>query len=285
MGSQEWIYSQLACPACKEPLTRATDLLVCNNCKAQYQQTNKRFIDLLLPEKDSTVAKAWEDRLQQMDSWYDNLVSHPPSAKRLLDSDLGLFPKDIFSGPGPVLDVGGGSGYARNCLPADTTYVCLDPDLNWIRPEWASLAHKDKDEQRSWFFVKGVGEHLPFPAETFHRVYSFWSLNHSIRPELVIQEAARVLKRGGDLFLVLEDMPPRLTDIPGRLRFALRHTYWSKHYLKCLLHLLLKREWPLQSDHIRISETDLAEWAEGRFVGSTRNWYGDYLTFRMTTPL
>lgn len=101
MDSREWIYGQLACPACKQPLTKAIDLLICNGCSTAYQQTDKRFIDLMLPEKDLTVAEAWKDRLKQMDAWYDDLVSHPESAKRLLDNDLGLFPKEIFSGPGP----------------------------------------------------------------------------------------------------------------------------------------------------------------------------------------
>ena len=131
MDSREWIYGQLACPACKQPLTKAIDLLICNGCSTAYQQTDKRFIDLMLPEKDLTVAEAWNDRLKQMDAWYDDLVSHPESAKRLLDNDLGLFPKEIFSGPGPVLDVGGGSGHTRNFLYPDTRYICLDPDLHF----------------------------------------------------------------------------------------------------------------------------------------------------------
>jgi SAM-dependent methyltransferase len=285
MDSQEWIYGQLACPACKQPLTKAIDLLICNGCSTAYQQTDERFIDLMLPDKDLLVDEAWKERLKQMDAWYDDLVSHPESAKRLLDNDFSLFPKEIFSGPGPVLDVGGGSGHTRNFLYPGTRYICLDPDLNWIRPEWTSIADQGKEAQGSWSFVKGVGEHLPFPSGTFQRVYSFWSLNHSIRPELVVQEAARVLKPGGEFFLVLEDMHPRFSDIPGRLRFALSDRYWTKRYLECLLHLLKTGEWPLQNDHIRINESDLAQWSEGHFAISTRHWYGDYLTFRMTKPL
>ena len=152
MDSQEWIYGQLACPACKQPLTKAIDLLICNGLQHRIPADGQTFhLDLMLPERrtSQSLPEAWKDRLKQMDAWYDDLVSHPESAKRLLDNDLGLFPKEIFSGPGPVLDVGG----RDRVTPA--TFFTLTPGIfAWtlisigVRPEWTSIADQGKEAQR-----------------------------------------------------------------------------------------------------------------------------------------
>ncbi len=53
--------------------------------------------------------------------------------------------------------------------------------------------------------VGGVGESLPFAAETFDVIVSNQVLEHVQSPKKVIQEAYRVLKPGGYFFLTYEN--------------------------------------------------------------------------------
>jgi hypothetical protein len=44
---------------------------------------------------------------------------------------------------------------------------------------------------------------------------------------------------------------------------------------------LLGRPWPLQADHVRLTEAELRAWAEDHFEITARGWTDAYLTFEM----
>ena len=82
-----------------------------------------------------------------------------------------------------------------------------------LTPRWQELTHRFPALTDRQVFVRGVGEHMPFRSATFDAVVAFWSLNHVGDPGRVVQEIGRVLRSGGRLLLVLEDMEPRWRDL------------------------------------------------------------------------
>jgi hypothetical protein len=107
-------------------------------------------------------------------------------------------------------------------------------------------------------------------------VLGLWVLNHAAVPERMVDEAARVLRPGGTLLLVLEDMEPAWSDL---LRG--RHPRGAPHARGAALRKLCAPfcPWPLQEDHVRIRERDLRGWLDHRFVRVRRGWMGVYLGY------
>jgi SAM-dependent methyltransferase len=214
-----------------------------------------------------------------MEEWYHRLADSPQSAAGCFTSDYVPFGGLLGSLSGTVLDLGGGNGVARHYLPARVRYVVVDPSLEWLGSEWAPVGEWFPCLASRPYFVQGVGERLPFRAHAFDAVLSFWSLNHVERPGEVFQEVARVLRPGGRFLAVLEDMEPRWRDLlpapvgargPGR-KAAL--------FAKKAARSLRGKPWDLQSDHLRISESDLQDWGEPDLAVTARTWVGQYLTY------
>jgi SAM-dependent methyltransferase len=84
-----------------------------------------------------------------------------------------------------VLDIGSGQGYLQDVV-AD--YTGLD-----ISPSVGRYYHKR--------FVLGSATALPFPDDTFDGAWSIWVFEHVPNPEAALNEARRVVKDGGVLFL------------------------------------------------------------------------------------
>lgn len=256
-------------------------MISCLECSVPFPQPDERYFDLFPDDSADPLTERWRERQTEMEGWYKSLIAAPEHASRCFTSDYELFPSGIFEGSGDVLDLGCGNGVLRNYLPPGTRYVGLDPSVTWLDSHWESLSGRFPCLAKLFPFVRGVGEHLPFVPGVFDRVFAFWSLNHARRPERVIHEVWRVLRPGGRLFLVLEDMQPRWRDVPDRVRFALSNTYWTKVMTRNLLHLLVAGTWPLQGDHIRISDRDISGWSRGAFRIEDRAWCGNYLTYEL----
>lgn len=281
MDVQDLIRDRLACPACRSPLRDEPGRIACTSCGVEFVQPAAPYLELMIPSKVEATDDLWQTRLDEMDGWYNDLIAQPAEAFRLIRKDYELFPASVFACSGPVLDIGGGTGVTQHFLPEAAVYVCLDPDLSWIRPDWTAFHANFREEVRPRLFVHGVGEYLPFRDASFERAFAFWSLNHSREPGQVLKEACRVLQPGGLFFVVLEDTVPRLRDMAGRLRFALSGRYWAVALARSLRTVLTTGAWPLQKDHIRVREADLKRWIERRFTVRRRRWYGNYLTFEL----
>jgi hypothetical protein len=98
----------------------------------------------------------------------------------------------------------------------------------------------------------------------------------------------RVLKRGGTARVVIEDAEPSWADLltdgvhrgwrrvwgrPGQARI--------REKLSTALQAKLRRKWPIQEDHIRISERELRGWLGNARV-ERRQWLGGWLTYDLT---
>jgi SAM-dependent methyltransferase len=218
-----------------------------------------------------------------MEQWYADLLADPSAARRTFTYEYAPFRPLLADLYGTVLDLGGGNGLVRHFLPDAINYVSVDPSLAWCGHNWQVLADAFPCLKTPLHFVRGVGEYLPFLPRTFNAALAFWSLNHTNRPEAAIHEVHRVLKPGGRLFLVLEDMEPRWRDVP-----YFHHEYRA-HGLPRLGSTLARKlrcvvgrdAWPLQPDHLRIRERSLARWCAGKFQLQRRIWSDQFLTLEL----
>ena len=229
----------------------------------------------------------WQTRLSEMEDWYRDFIRSPDEAARALAYEYDAFSSDLRALSGTILDVGGGAGLARNYLPPDVNYIVVDPSRLWLESAWSTLITRPS-------FVLGVGEALPFANGSFDAVLSFWSLNHVAEPEQCVSEMYRVLRPDGDALLVLEDMEPSWADV-GRLAWqelketrghrAHKRLDWGQPGLetarKIAMHKLSGNAWPLQHDHIRLTEANLTRWFRGRFLIFERKWTLKFLTYRL----
>lgn len=97
--------------------------------------------------------------------------------------------------PGPVVDIGAGSGTPAAALAhRGLDVVCVEPSSAMIlqgRLRYPNLR-----------YVQAVGEALPFDAASFESATLLYVLHHTRDPELVLGEARRVLRPNGRLVVV-----------------------------------------------------------------------------------
>jgi ubiquinone/menaquinone biosynthesis C-methylase UbiE len=217
-----------------------------------------------------------------METWYKDLIANPKRAHDCFVHDYNPIASILATLSGMVLDVGGGIGLVRHYLPRGTEYIVIDPSLQWLMAEWSSLSEHFPCLKNLPNFVRGIGEYLPFPARRFDTVLACWSLNHASNPQQVFREVWRVLRPRGRFLIILEDM---VTDEnPGDQPIHLSHGTLGLGHLNGGRSLSCFNDpaAPLQSDHIRILESDIAAWASEIFEITQRSWIGQYLTFELT---
>jgi SAM-dependent methyltransferase len=102
-----------------------------------------------------------------------------------------------------VLDIGCGTGSLAlliNRMHPEAEVVGIDPD-----PAALSVAERKARRARlSIKFDRGFSDHLPFPDESFDRVFSSFMFHHLAADEksATLREIRRVLKAGGSLHLL-----------------------------------------------------------------------------------
>ncbi|RAK07486.1 demethylmenaquinone methyltransferase/2-methoxy-6-polyprenyl-1,4-benzoquinol methylase [Halanaerobium saccharolyticum] len=95
-----------------------------------------------------------------------------------------------------LLDLGGGTGELANHLPKNLKVTVADPSQ-------AMLAKGRKKEfSQEVKFELADGADLPFAAETFDYLTISDALHHFRQVETALNEAARVLKPGGKLYIL-----------------------------------------------------------------------------------
>lgn len=131
--------------------------------------------------------------------------------------------------PHPILDIG--CGFGEFALGGLDTKVDVGIDIATRDLEVAKHCGKYKK------VVLGDARRMPFKDETFSSIFSISTFEHIPNPQKVIQEAYRVLKRGGILVATIEtDAVDRQTFYRGILeKIGLQST--SKFLLKKYNHL------------------------------------------------
>lgn len=272
----------LVCPVCKGRLDFVAHVVTCTSCSLRFQQAEEGYVDLLPNHLLDREETRWGERQQQTEEWYRNLITNPPEAGSCFVRDYTPYAPLLATFAGLILDVGGGNGVVRHFLPRQNVrYVVIDPSTEWLQTEWSSIAERFPCLRAMPCFVRGIVEYLPFLPQSFDAVLSFWSLNHSNEPDRGFREVHHVLRPGGRFLIVLEDMEPRWRDIPTRTFATKGMSHMAglcRQKLQCSLRM---REWPVQSDHLRIRESQIRRWTSGRFAVTRRAWIGEYLTFEL----
>lgn len=119
------------------------------------------------------------------DAWYDSEDGRP-----LYESELKCLRPMVESSPGPILEIGVGTGRFAMHFP-DVTGI--DPSLNALKMA----------EKRGVKTVYGHGENLPFEDESFGCILIIVTLCFVERPLDVLREAKRVLRSDGSIILGL----------------------------------------------------------------------------------
>jgi len=236
----------------------------------------------------------WRARQADMESWYHDFVADEECAGPQLSREYGPYAGFLANLKGSILDVGGGVGLVRDYLPPGAHYIVLDPSMYWLNESWTNLYRQFPSLRERPLFVQGFGESMPFLSGAFDVVLAFWSLNHALDAGQCIAEMHRVLKPHGKALLVLEDMEPSWRDAM-RLWWQDRRErrgheitdHWAWYHpmfrdgRQIVKHKLARRPWPMQPDHVRITERDLRRWFKRRFTISRRQWDGGFLRFEL----
>ena len=178
---------------------------------------------------------------------------------------------------GRILDVGGGSGIARQWLPPDVEYLLLEPTPMWRDQRWLRLADRFPCLAQPCRQVRAFAEALPFPDGSFDGALCLWTLNHVSRVDDALAEMVRVLRPGARLLVVLEESEPSWRDLrtggyPGDGLLARA----AAAALKLLRPAAARR---VQPDHLDVAERVLFD-LDGARVAS-RAWRGLYLTLEL----
>jgi SAM-dependent methyltransferase len=269
----------LVCPVCRGRLRHEPRRIECTACRRGFAQPAEGWIDLLPPDLPLADDPAWSGRQEECDRWYADLLTDPAAAVNCYERDFTPHAPFLSTLTGTILDIGGGNGVVRQYLLRADRYVTVEPSTAWLRAEWGAIANRFTCLGRPPAFVRAIGEHIPFRDSSVDAVLSFWSLNHVTRPASVVAEIARVLRPGGGLLIVLEDMPPSWLDLATVMRPLYGWRAAARQARFRLRLIVTSREWPLQSDHIRIRQRDLERWARPAFMRVRRAWIGSYLTY------
>jgi ubiquinone/menaquinone biosynthesis C-methylase UbiE/DNA-binding transcriptional ArsR family regulator len=99
--------------------------------------------------------------------------------------------------PGDVLDVASGDGVLAELLaPHARRYVCIDNSTKVVLAASERLRKLDQVE-----VLEGDMQALPFDKPTFDLVLLMHALTYADKPAQAVAEAARVLRKGGQLLL------------------------------------------------------------------------------------
>ncbi|MDD4409041.1 MAG: methyltransferase domain-containing protein [Candidatus Pacebacteria bacterium] len=140
--------------------------------------------------------------LKQTKKIYDDVAEKYASVRKEPWKEMEfLFGKFLRSGD-KVLDIGCGNGrFFESFTKNDVNYIGIDNSRNLLR-----IA---KDDYPMGSFVLASALNIPFEENIFDDVYSIAVLHHMPTREMrirFIEEAKRVLKKGGNLVLTVWDM-------------------------------------------------------------------------------
>jgi SAM-dependent methyltransferase len=269
----------LVCPLCKGTLRFSPKIISCVSCGLELVQSRHDCIDLLPSNLVENDRSGWKFRQQEMERWYQELIAHPNWAIQCFIDDYTSYTSLLTTLTGRVLDIGGGNGIIRHYLPESVYYITIDPSIEWFGNRWGQIAECLPLLKTPPLFIRGIGEYLPFPTNCFDAVLAFWSLNHASCPATIFQETYRVLKPTGRLIVALEDMPPGWLDVMTPTFLSGGFPLLAKMVTRKILCGLRGKEWPIQDDHIRISESEIQKWIRGKFEVTQRMWMKAYLSF------
>ena len=213
----------LICPVCRgTPLSLVVeeadgDLIVqgdltCPDCKRRYRVRDD--IPVMMPsELGSNLSasneqwRAWSSAMGRFLQWREAAWSDAEEALRRREDACEMHRRfiefcDLQDVPIALLDVGCGTGHLADILRGGVDYVGLDP-LPGGRSPTGEIPSEMPRPQRPVSLVQGVGELLPLADDSFDVILIAGALDHARSPEEMLDEAARVIRSGGALCVLL----------------------------------------------------------------------------------
>jgi ArsR family transcriptional regulator len=186
-----WVYFRLAHDGPSAALART--LVEALPSEDATVSRDRRRLDELMAER----AQRAEDYFRLVAGRWDELRAlyvHDDEVERQL---AGLIAEEAV---GDLLDIGTGTGRILEIL-ADKVAHAVGIDLS---PDMLMLARSklERARLRNCVVRKGDMNHLPLAEASFDAVTIHQVLHYAERPARAIQEAARVLRSGGRLFIV-----------------------------------------------------------------------------------
>lgn len=196
------MFEMLACPSCsaeelalhKESFdlkkgSIETGKLECASCGSSFEIAHG--VPNLVPAGSlvGEVWDVWKDHLHGFDARQQEYIDHlsERQAERWREK-LRAFSSFMDPHPGPLLDIGCGTGSLRHALDTESiAYVGIDP----LPTPNASEFH----------YARAVAEALPFRAGTFSSVVIRSALDHLCELDRFFSEVKRVLTPEGHLYV------------------------------------------------------------------------------------
>ncbi len=181
---QEFPLEILRCPACKRgTLSAQTQPWVCASCHETFPLINERFPDFLTPSDREKLK-------EELHFWEEHEANHPGAYQDESESSYQKLAAWMNSSENArVLDIGCGSGALLKRIPSKTK-MGVEPSENLLK------------HAEGFFGVISTAGNLPFQDGSFDLVFFKHSLHHVQDKSAAIQEAARVLKKGGRLIVI-----------------------------------------------------------------------------------
>lgn len=253
----------LRCPECFKPLTLANDMLICE-CEKKYPIHNG-IPNLLVTTDKRTLSElqGWVQRAKEK-GWYDvtddylNSLPYPAQSNEEInwklhaDSFYFMLKKLDLKGK-RVLDVGAGKPWStRDLALAGAEAVALELfDDDRIGLGVGDVYMK----KHNIYFERIIGDmnNIPYADESFDVVFYQGALHHSMYLNQAMDEADRVLKKGGLLVFGREGSGGILSrewvgPCPDGVN---EHNYKNLHYIWNL--------WGLGYDYKVYNEPDQAQ--------------------------
>jgi ubiquinone/menaquinone biosynthesis C-methylase UbiE len=229
----------------------------------------------MVEDKPPSGHGQWQKNQREMIAQYDELVADRDHALLAYRNDFEPLASVLGTLEGLVVDVGGGQGLARHWLPHPESYVVVDPETAWLDQPWAGLADTFPCLREHPAFIRAFAERLPLASACADGVLSIFNLNHVLEPDRALREMARVLRPGGRLVLVLDDISPRWSDVSKGGSYPVRD---GSHRTQLRMEWLAERVRGRRfaPDHLPIRERDVSAWTRGLEL-LDRRWRGAYL--------
>lgn len=196
------------------------DFVSNNNSESHWSKLNEQFLNY---HKSLSV--------------YEIVNSMPIVNYTAIDSGIGLL-KNIT-----VADIGGGTGHTYCSFfqyPESIEYFLVDPNIRLLHDQFFRIFPKLSYLPMAHILAKA--ESLPFIDESFDLTMSLASIDHMEDYKIFIQEAKRITKKDGLIFISSHlDIPPSTTDsTKAKDKFftqsfferLTRYLYFRKHSVK-----------------------------------------------------